>query len=78
MIKEAKWRPAEPFLADPVDWHGFLWKMKATAGKGQGEWVFTYTVGYYLEAVIWMQGDLEVSSKQTHSDSVISVLGGYW
>ena len=66
-----------PFLADPVGWQRFLWKMKATAGKSQGKWVFTYTVGYHLEAVIWMQGDLEVGSKQTHSDSVVSVLGGY-
>lgn len=76
-IKEAKRRPAEPFLADPVDWHGLLWKMKAAAGKGQGQRVFTYTAGHHLEAVMWMQGDLEVSSRQTHSDSVISVLGGY-
>lgn len=64
VIKESRLKDCNAILFDLVDWHRFLRKIKAIAGKSQGKWIFSYTADESLKAIIFMEGNLIISSKQ--------------
>lgn len=51
-------------FSDLEDWHSFLRKIKAAASKSQGKQTFACTADQRPKAVILMEDNLIISSKQ--------------